>query len=111
MRRGEESVTVDLGVPVDGGSGIVVVPIASVRDDDVPVPGAASSAPLPRVWKVGDRVKRVEGPEILLGSVGTVVAVDIPGRWPIRVQVDARIGFGEVLCSADELAPEDEAGP
>ncbi|MBE1876168.1 hypothetical protein [Myceligenerans pegani] len=63
----------------------------------------------PRRWKVGDRVRRVDGPPVLLGSVGTVVAVDIPGLWPIRVQVDRRIGFGEVLCAANELAPEDEA--
>ncbi|GAB3169651.1 hypothetical protein GCM10027059_34930 [Myceligenerans halotolerans] len=69
---------------------------------------AAESASSHRVWAVGDRVRRVGGPEILLGSVGTVVQVGIPGRWPIRVAVDARIGFGEVLCAAWELAPEDE---
>jgi hypothetical protein len=62
----------------------------------------------PRGWKPGDRVRRVDGPPILLGSVGTVVAVDIPGKWPIKVAVDARIGFGKVLCAADELAPEEE---
>ncbi|GAB3159231.1 hypothetical protein GCM10027059_05120 [Myceligenerans halotolerans] len=70
---------------------------------------AGEAAYVPPVWEVGDRVRRVAGPEILLGSVGTVVAVDIPGKWPIRVAVDKRIGFGEVLCLARELAPEDEA--
>ncbi|GAB4084033.1 hypothetical protein GCM10028784_06630 [Myceligenerans cantabricum] len=60
----------------------------------------------PHRWQKGDRVRRVAGPEILLGSVGTVVEVDIPGMWPIRVQVDRRIGFGAVLCAADELARE-----
>ncbi|MBL0886193.1 hypothetical protein [Myceligenerans indicum] len=60
----------------------------------------------PRRWHQGDRVRRVAGPEILLGSVGTVIEVDIPGMWPIRVHVDNRIGFGKVLCSADELEPE-----
>lgn len=60
----------------------------------------------PRPWQKGDRVRFVAGPEILLGSVGTVVAVGIPGMWPIHVQVDKRIGFGEVLCAADELEPE-----
>jgi hypothetical protein len=69
---------------------------------------AAESAAAHRIWQVGDRVWRVAGPEILLGSVGTVVQVDIPGRWPIRVAVDARIGFGKVLCAAWELAPEHE---
>lgn len=64
-----------------------------------------------RVWQVGDRVRRVAGPPILLGSVGTVVAVGIPGRWPIKVAVDKKIGFGEVLCAADELAPEGESAP
>ncbi|GAB3162784.1 hypothetical protein GCM10027059_16010 [Myceligenerans halotolerans] len=62
----------------------------------------------PRVWQVGDRVKRVDGPPILLGSVGTVVEVDLPGMWPIRVRIDARAGFGKVLCAAHELAPADE---
>jgi hypothetical protein len=63
----------------------------------------------PHPWKVGDRVKRVDGPPILLGSVGTVVEVGVPGMWPIRVQVDKRVGFGKVLCEANELAPEGEA--
>jgi hypothetical protein len=67
---------------------------------------AAESAAVHPVWQVGDRVRRVAGPEILLGSVGTVVQVDVPGKWPIRVAVDARIGFGKVLCAAWELAPE-----
>ncbi|MBE1875950.1 hypothetical protein [Myceligenerans pegani] len=57
---------------------------------------------------MGDRVRRVGGPEILLGSVGTVVQVGIPGKWSIKVAVDARIGFGEVLCAVRELAPDDE---
>ncbi|GAB3174056.1 hypothetical protein GCM10027059_45770 [Myceligenerans halotolerans] len=63
----------------------------------------------PRIWQVGDRVVRVEGPPILLGSTGTVVEVDVPGLWPIRVEVDGRIGFGQVLASAEELAPDEEA--
>lgn len=72
---------------------------------------AGEAVIVPPEWQVGDRVRRVAGPPILIGSVGTVVEVDVPGMWPIRVQVDARVGFGKVLCAADELAPEGESAP
>jgi hypothetical protein len=68
----------------------------------------AESTAAHSIWEVCHRVGLVAGPEILLGSVGTVVQVGIPGKWPIKVAVDARIGFGKVLCAAWELAPEHE---
>ncbi|GAB3172741.1 hypothetical protein GCM10027059_42650 [Myceligenerans halotolerans] len=70
---------------------------------------AAESAVAPPVWQVGDRVRIVGGAPQLLGAVGTVVEVSLPGRWPVRVEVERRRGFGQVLRAADELASEDEA--
>jgi hypothetical protein len=94
--------------------GVVAVPAPWIEEtddgwDDGALYDTTDLRDQPRTWQVGDRVRRVDGPPILLGSVGTVVAVGIPGMWPIRVKVDKRIGFGEVLCAANELAPVDEA--
>ncbi|GAB3174293.1 hypothetical protein GCM10027059_46320 [Myceligenerans halotolerans] len=69
---------------------------------------AESRITLP-VWQVGDRVRIVGGSPQLLGAVGAVVEVGLPGRWSVRVAVEGRRGFGRVLRAASELAPEDEA--
>lgn len=74
--------------------------------DDATVADSTGSVNRPPVWQVGDRVRIVDGPPALHGAVGAVVEVDVPGRYPIRVAVEERRGFGEVLCAADELVAE-----
>ncbi|WP_460705250.1 hypothetical protein [Myceligenerans halotolerans] len=70
-----------------------------------------SAARGPQDWPPTPRVRIVGGSPQLVGAVGTVVEVGLPGRWPIRVQVEGRCGFGQVVRAADELEPEDEATP
>jgi hypothetical protein len=69
---------------------------------------ASESTGRPRAWEVGDRVRIVGGSPQLMGAVGAVVEVDVPGRSPIRIAVEGRRGFGQVLRTADELEPEGE---
>jgi transcription antitermination factor NusG len=57
-------------------------------------------------WEEGDRVRVVDGPRMLIGATGTVVEVDVPGEWPVRVNVD-RAGFDRALLAPDELEPAD----
>lgn len=64
---------------------------------------AESRVTLP-VWQVGDRVRIVAGSPQLVGAVGTVVEVGLPGPWSVRVQVEGRRGFGRVVRAPDELA-------
>jgi hypothetical protein len=77
--------------------------------DDGTVGDSSESPHVRVVWRPNDRVRIIGGSPQLLGAVGTVVEVGLPGRWPIRVQVEGRRGFGEVQRAADELAPEDES--
>ncbi|MBO0610882.1 hypothetical protein [Myceligenerans salitolerans] len=63
----------------------------------------------PARWHVGDQVRVADGPRMLIGATGTVVELDAPGPWPIRVQIDRR-GFSSALLAAHELGPADEAG-
>lgn len=66
--------------------------------------------PRPTRWKVGDRVRVIDGPRMLTGTTGTVIAVDIPGFWPIRVRIDRR-GFDQAILAPDELETADKATP
>ncbi|MBE1874804.1 hypothetical protein [Myceligenerans pegani] len=65
-----------------------------------------ASARPSHVWQVGDRVRVMDGPRMLLGAVGMVVEVDLPGAWPVRVHIGQR-GFGRALLAAHELGPAD----
>lgn len=69
---------------------------------------AESRVTLP-VWQVGDRVRIVGGSPPLIGAVGTVVEVGLPGRWSVRVAVEGRCGFGKVVRAPGELESEGEA--
>ncbi|GAB3170555.1 hypothetical protein GCM10027059_37260 [Myceligenerans halotolerans] len=64
----------------------------------------------PPQWQVGDRVRVVDGPRLLLGTTGVVVEVDLPGAWAIRVHID-RGGFDRALLAPHELEPADRATP
>ncbi|WP_460702495.1 KOW domain-containing RNA-binding protein [Myceligenerans halotolerans] len=68
---------------------------------------STSSANEPRVWQVGDRVRVVDGPRMLLGAVGMVVEIEVPGAWPVRVYIERR-GFDRALLAAHELEPARE---
>lgn len=63
----------------------------------------------PARWQVGDQVRVADGPRMLIGATGTVVELDAPGPWPIRVQIDSR-GFSSALLAAHEMEPASEAG-
>jgi hypothetical protein len=60
-------------------------------------------------WQRGDRVRIIGGSPQLVGAVGSVVGVGLPGRWTIRVELQGRRGFGKVLRAADELEAEGDA--
>ncbi|RPF20785.1 hypothetical protein [Myceligenerans xiligouense] len=47
---------------------------------------------------------------MLIGATGTVVEIDIPGSWSVRVHID-RGGFDRALLAPDELEPADEVAP
>ncbi|GAB3159975.1 hypothetical protein GCM10027059_07060 [Myceligenerans halotolerans] len=59
-------------------------------------------------WSVGDRVRVIDGPRMLIGATGTVVEIDVPGFWPVRVRID-RGGFDRAILAPDELEPADKA--
>lgn len=65
--------------------------------------GDSDGAVVPRVWRSGDRVRIIAGPDLLRGAIGTVLEVDVPGPWPVRVAVSGRRGFGKVLVQPGEL--------
>lgn len=58
-------------------------------------------------WRVGDRVRVIDGPRMLIGATGTVVEDDVPGFWPVRVCID-RGGFDRALLAAHELESASE---
>ncbi|GAB3170707.1 hypothetical protein GCM10027059_37570 [Myceligenerans halotolerans] len=64
----------------------------------------------PQQWHVGDQVRVVDGPRLLLGATGMVVEVDLPGAWAVRVHIDRR-GFDRALLAPHELEPADRATP
>ncbi|GAB3170984.1 hypothetical protein GCM10027059_38450 [Myceligenerans halotolerans] len=64
----------------------------------------------PKQWQVGDRVRIVDGPRMLLGATGTVVEVEALQAWQVRVDID-RAGFSTALLAAHELEPADKAAP
>lgn len=72
--------------------------------DDQTVGDSTGSVSRSRVWQIGDRARVVDGPRMLLGQVGTVVEVDVPGSWPVRLYIGRR-GFGGALLAAHELEP------
>ncbi|MBE1878763.1 KOW motif-containing protein [Myceligenerans pegani] len=61
----------------------------------------------PRPWQVGDRVRVVDGPRLLLGATGMVLEVDLPGAWSVRVHIDRR-GFDRARLAPHELRPADQ---
>lgn len=77
--------------------------------DDGTVGDSLASPRVRVVWRPGDRVRIIGGSPALRGAVGTVVEVDLPGLWSIRVAVEGRRGFGEILRAGYELEPESEA--
>ncbi|GAB3172355.1 hypothetical protein GCM10027059_41910 [Myceligenerans halotolerans] len=77
---------------------------------DQTVGDSTSSVSPSRTWLVGDRVRIVDGPRLLLGALGMVVEVDLPGAWPIRVYIGQR-GFDRALLATHELEPADLTTP
>lgn len=69
----------------------------SVDDSD---PLSAERRCSSRLWEVGNRVRITGGSPQLIGAV---VDVGLPGRWSVRVAVDGRRGFGEVVRALGEL--------
>ncbi|GAB3159537.1 hypothetical protein GCM10027059_05930 [Myceligenerans halotolerans] len=61
-------------------------------------------------WRVGDRVRVIDGPRMLIGATGTVVEIDVPGLWTVRVRIH-RGGFDRAILAPDELEPADKATP
>ncbi|GAB3172074.1 hypothetical protein GCM10027059_41470 [Myceligenerans halotolerans] len=79
-------------------------------EEDFAAEETGHPARLPQQWRVGDRVRVVDGPRLLLGATGMVVEVDLPGAWEVRVHID-RGGFDRALLAPHELEPVDEATP
>ncbi|GAB3158840.1 hypothetical protein GCM10027059_04240 [Myceligenerans halotolerans] len=77
-------------------------------EEDFAAEHAHGPARRPAQWRVGDRVRVVDGPRLLLGATGTVVEIDRPGAWEVRVHID-RGGFDRALLAPHELEPADEA--
>ncbi|GAB3170767.1 hypothetical protein GCM10027059_37810 [Myceligenerans halotolerans] len=77
-------------------------------EEDFTSETAHEPARRPAQWRVGDRVRVVDGPRLLLGATGTVVEVDVPRAWSVRVHID-RGGFDRALLAPHELEPIDGA--
>jgi hypothetical protein len=82
----------------------------SVFEDEEDFAAEPVGAPARRAWQVGDGVRIVDGPRLLLGSTGTVVEVDLPGAWSVRVRID-RNGFDRATLAPHELEVAPEATP
>lgn len=77
--------------------------------EDFAAEAAHQPAPPSLRWRVGDRVRVIDGPRMLIGSTGTVVEIGISEAWSVRVHID-RNGFDTAILAPHELEPADADG-
>lgn len=79
-------------------------------DEDFTAETKHEPAPPSSRWQVGDQVRVIDGPRMLIGSTGTVVEIDVSEDWSVRVRIDGN-GFDTAVLAPHELEPADGATP